>query len=143
MAESIQWAEQLRRNMMADVSHELRTPLTVLQGNMRTLLDGVHPLELSEVGTLYDETRLLNRLVDDLRDLALVEAGPQNFTLRAIDLAAVLRITVESFGVAAETQHIIHVRLAELIHWTIAWQNDVQVRPLLALIAVLSRYNLL
>ncbi len=114
MAESIQQAETLRRNLMADISHELRTPLTVLQGNMRALLDGVYPLELGEVATLYDETRLLGRLVDDLRDLALAEAGQQNFSPHPTDLAAVLNTTVESFGVAAEAgQVILNLELAE------------------------------
>src|SRR5512143_3850272 len=75
MADSLQQSETLRRNLMADVAHELRTPLTVLQGNLRAMLDGVYPLERGEIATLYDETRLLNRLVDDLRELALAEAG--------------------------------------------------------------------
>ena len=69
MADALQDAETLRRNLMADVAHELRTPLTVLQGNLRALLDGVYPLERGEIATLYDETRLLSRL--DARALAL------------------------------------------------------------------------
>ncbi len=74
MADSLQQAEGLRRNLMADVAHELRTPLTVIQGNLRAILDGVYPLEREEIATLYDETRLLQRLIDDLRELALAEA---------------------------------------------------------------------
>lgn len=106
MAESIRRAEQLRRNLMADISHELRTPLTVLQGNMRALLDGVYPLQASEIATLYDETRLLSRLVDDLRDLALAEAGHQKFTPRSTDVGQVLKTTVENFGVVAEAGQV-------------------------------------
>ena len=75
MATDLEKAEELRRNLMADVSHELRTPLSVIQGNLRAILDEVYPLEQAEIATLYDETRLLSRLVDDLRELALAEAG--------------------------------------------------------------------
>jgi len=97
MADSLQQAETLRRNLMADVAHELRTPLTVLQGNLRAMLDGVYPLERGEIATLYDETRLLNRLVDDLRELALAEAGQLKLNLQSIDLAALIGSTVANF----------------------------------------------
>ncbi len=102
MADALQQAETLRRNLMADVAHELRTPLTVLQGNLRAMLDGVYPLERGEIATLYDETRLLNRLVDDLRELALAEAGQLKLNLQPIDLAALIGSTVTNFMPVAE-----------------------------------------
>ncbi len=102
MADSLQQAETLRRNLMADVAHELRTPLTVLQGNLRAMLDGVYPLERGEIATLYDETRLLNRLVDDLRELALAEAGQLKLNLQSIDLAALIGSTAANFMPVAE-----------------------------------------
>jgi two-component system OmpR family sensor kinase/two-component system sensor histidine kinase BaeS len=91
---------------MADIAHELRTPLTVLQGNLSAMLDGVYPLERAEIATLYDETRLLNRLVDDLRELALAEAGQLQLNLQATDVAAIIESTVASFAVAAEMQGV-------------------------------------
>jgi two-component system OmpR family sensor kinase/two-component system sensor histidine kinase BaeS len=106
MADEIQRAEILRRNLMADIAHELRTPLTVLQGNLSAMLDGVYPLERAEIATLYDETRLLNRLVDDLRELALAEAGQLQLNLQATDVAAIIESTAASFAVAAEMQGV-------------------------------------
>ena len=106
MADSLQRAETLRRNLMADIAHELRTPLTVLQGNLRALLDGVYPLELGEVATLYDETRLLNRLVDDLRELSLAEAGQLLLNLQATDVRALLQTAAASFAPVAEAQDL-------------------------------------
>ncbi|TMC57301.1 MAG: HAMP domain-containing histidine kinase [Chloroflexi bacterium] len=102
MADALQDAETLRRNLMADVAHELRTPLTVLQGNLRALLDGVYPLERGEIATLYDETRLLSRLVDDLRQLALAEAGQLPLNQQALDARALALATLNTFGAAAE-----------------------------------------
>jgi two-component system, OmpR family, sensor kinase len=95
MAASLQQAEVNRRNLTADIAHELRTPLTVMQGNLRAMLDGVYPLERAEVSTVYDETRLLSRLVDDLRELALAEAGKLNLTSTSIDVASTIRAAVE------------------------------------------------
>jgi len=111
MAANLEQAEQLRRNLLADVAHELRTPLTVLQGNLQALLEGVYPLERSEIATLYDETRLLGRLVGDLRDLAQAEAGQLALSLHALDLAAALAQTVEGLSPLAQ-QAQITVRLA-------------------------------
>jgi two-component system OmpR family sensor kinase/two-component system sensor histidine kinase BaeS len=105
MAASLQKAEQLRRNLVADVAHELRTPLSVMQGTLTAQLDGVFPLDLSETAKLYDETRLLSRLVDDLRELAQVEAGQLQLNIGAIDLKRVIATTVSAFdGVVSEKQ---------------------------------------
>jgi len=98
MADSLQKAEELRRNLVADVAHELRTPLSVIQGNLAAQLDGLFPLDLAETARLYDETRLLSRLVDDLRELAQAEAGQLQLNVGSIDLSYVLESTAELFN---------------------------------------------
>jgi two-component system, OmpR family, sensor kinase len=105
MADSLQQAEELRRNLVADVAHELRTPLSVIQGNLSGQLDGVFPLDLEETGRLYDQTRLLSRLVDDLRELAQAEAGQLQLNIGAIDLKPIIESTVGAFnGLTSEKQ---------------------------------------
>ncbi len=106
MAGNLEQAEQLRRNLLADVAHELRTPLTVIQGNLQALLDGVYPLERAEIATIYDETRLLSRLVTDLRELAQAEAGQLKLNLGPVDAAAVLAQTVDSFALLAQEDQV-------------------------------------
>lgn len=106
MAADLEKAEDLRRNLVADVAHELRTPLSVLQGNLRAILDGVYPLEQTEIAALYDETRLLSRLVDDLHELAQAEAGQLHLDLRPTDLLEVVQTTVANFSVAAEAKAV-------------------------------------
>ena len=114
MAGNMEQAEQIRRNLLADVAHELRTPLTVIQGNLQALLDGVYPLERAEIATIYDETRLLSRLVADLRELAQAEAGQLQLNLQPTDLAAILRQTADSFAPFAEAKGVtIRTDLAE------------------------------
>jgi signal transduction histidine kinase len=90
MAEELEQAEELRSNMLAAVAHELRTPLTVIQGNLRAILDDVYELDKVEVARLYDQTRQLSRLVDDLHDLALLEANQFSLNLSSQNLIEII-----------------------------------------------------
>jgi two-component system sensor histidine kinase BaeS len=67
--------EEQRRGLLADVSHELRTPLAVITGNLEAILDGVYPPDPAHLAPILDETRVMERLIDDLRTVALSEAG--------------------------------------------------------------------
>ncbi len=106
MAEGLEEAERLRHNLIVDVAHELRTPLSVLQGNLQAILDDVYALDRAEIARLYDETRLLSRLVDDLRELALADAGELRLNLQPMDAGRVLQATAESLSPAAEAQGV-------------------------------------
>jgi two-component system OmpR family sensor kinase len=107
MTEALARAEELRRNLMADVAHELRTPLTVIQGNLRAILDGVYPLEAGEIATIYDETRLLSRLVDDLRELAQAEAGQLPLERQPVDMGELVQAAISSFAPVANEQQVV------------------------------------
>ena len=102
MSVALEQADELRKNLMADVAHELRTPLSVLQGNLQAILDDVYPLEKAEISRLYDQTRLLSRLVEDLRELALADAGKLHMNLQPTDLYRVLQNTRDHVAPAAE-----------------------------------------
>ncbi len=106
MAADLAEAERLRRNMVADVAHELRTPLSVIQGNLRAILDDVYPLDQAEIASLYDETRILSRLVDDLHELALVEAGQLPLYVQPIAPADVIQTTADNMAVVAEAGEV-------------------------------------
>jgi two-component system OmpR family sensor kinase len=102
MAAGLEEAERQRQNLVADVAHELRTPLSVLQGNLQAILDDVYPLDKAEISRLYDQTRLLSRLVDDLRELALADAGQLHIDLQPTNADKVVRTTCDSLRPAAE-----------------------------------------
>ena len=106
MAEALEGAERMRNNMLADIAHELRTPLTVIQGNLRAILDDVYDLDKVEVARLYDQTRQLSRLVDDLHDLALLEANQFSLTLKTLDLPSLAREVAAIYQPLAEDQGI-------------------------------------
>jgi signal transduction histidine kinase len=106
MAAALEQAETLRRNMIADVAHELRTPLSVLQGNLRAILDDVYPLDKTEVANLYDQTRLLSRLVSDLHELAQAEAGQLQLRLQPTDVVGLVHKAAAAFGPVAEARGV-------------------------------------
>jgi two-component system OmpR family sensor kinase/two-component system sensor histidine kinase BaeS len=106
MASKLEQAETLRCNLMADVAHELRTPLSVLQGNLRAILDDVYALDKAEVARLYDETRLLSRLVDDLHELAQAEAGQLQLNLQKTNLAELIQAAAATFNSATEAKSV-------------------------------------
>jgi signal transduction histidine kinase len=106
MTASLKEADTLRQNLVADVAHELRTPLSVIQGNLQAILDDVYPLDKGEISRIYDETRLLSRLIDDLRELALADAGQLRLNLHPIDAAQVIGATTDSLSLAAEAQEV-------------------------------------
>lgn len=108
MVSSLQKAETQRRNMVADIAHELRTPLSVIQGNLRAILDDVYPLEKTEIATVYDETLVLNRLIDDLRELAQAEAGQLTLHKRPVDVGQLAESEVARF---AEQAHLLRITL--------------------------------
>ncbi len=106
MAASLEQAEILRRNLVADIAHELRTPLTVIQGNLQAILDDVYPLEKREIATIYDETLVLGRLVSDLRDLSQAEAGQLNLNLQPTEVQLMLDGVRNAFAEHARQQDI-------------------------------------
>ncbi len=106
MAQSLQQAETMRRNLVADIAHELRTPLTVIQGNLQAILDGVYPLDKAEIATIYDETLMLHRLVTDLRDLAQAEAGQLSLNLTSLEIAPIVQNVADFFAGMAQEQDL-------------------------------------
>jgi len=106
MAESLQQAEQNRQAMTADIAHELRTPIAVQRAHLEALQDGVYPLTAENLQPVLDQTELLIRLVDDLRTLALADAGELRLEKRRVDLGELARSVVERFKPEADGKGI-------------------------------------
>jgi len=114
MADDLQQAENLRQSLLADVAHELRTPITVIQGNLQAILDDVYELDKAEIAQLYDQTRQLTRLVDDLRDLAQAEAKQLPLEMLPVDLTVLVADVAAIYEPLAEAQHIeLQTRISE------------------------------
>ncbi|MEN8171597.1 MAG: ATP-binding protein [Chloroflexota bacterium] len=106
MASQLEQATTLRSNLLNDVAHELRTPISVIQGNLRAILDGVYELDQAEIARLYDQTRHLSRLVDDLRELAQAEAQELTLNISQVDIAPYLQDIAAVFRPIADQKEI-------------------------------------
>ena len=113
MAETLQRDEQLRRDLTADVAHELRTPLAVIQSNLEAMLDGVYPLDAEHMSGVLAQSKVLTRLVDDLRTLALAEAGQMQLDRQSTDVGGLAAMVTSAFRTrAAEKQVALDVDIA-------------------------------
>ena len=75
MASDLELAVDQRRQLTADVAHELRTPLTNIQGYLEAIKDGVVKADDETIDTLHSQTIHLANLIEDLRILAVADAG--------------------------------------------------------------------
>ena len=91
MAEQLARTEQMRREFLANTAHELRTPLAVLQGNLENMLEGVIQPDMERIFFLQEEVMRLTRLVGELRELSLAEAGQLVLHREALDINALLQ----------------------------------------------------
>ena len=87
MTETLERDRETRRRLLSDIVHELRSPLSVIQGTSQGFLDGVIPADPEHAAVIRDEAALLGKLITDLRDLALAEAGELRLERKPIDVA--------------------------------------------------------
>lgn len=90
MSETLETNNRLRRRYLADIAHELKTPLAVIQGHLEGMLEGVIEPGKEQISSLYDETVHINRLIKDLRDLSLAEAGQLDLQKQLTDINQVI-----------------------------------------------------
>lgn len=107
MAKELEAQDQARRHLMADVAHELRTPLAVMQGKLEGLIDGVYPHDNERLQGLLDDTRVLAKIVEDLRTLSTAESGalvlakePTDILVLANDVVSSLITRADDAGVS-------------------------------------------
>ena len=101
MAARLQADEDQRRTLLADVSHELRTPLAVLQGELEAMIDGIHAADEAHLSAALDEIKMMTGLVEDLRTLALAEAGTLALHREPTDLEVLAGEVAASFEALA------------------------------------------
>ncbi|MCX6001954.1 MAG: ATP-binding protein [Chloroflexi bacterium] len=107
MAEQLEKKEKSRKQLLADVAHELRNPLSIIQGNLEAWLDGVITPTPEQIAPVYDETVLLNRLITDLRELSLAEAGQLKLNLETADLGALIDSEITVFQARCQDKQVL------------------------------------
>ena len=106
MAESLDQNEELRRRMVSDVAHELRAPLTNIRCELESMQDGLVAPTPERIESLHQETMHLARLVDDLQDLALADAGRLEIDPRPVALDTLARRAAKSMEMRARERGV-------------------------------------
>lgn len=101
MAVSMEENERQRQAMVSDIAHELRNPLTNVRGYLEGVQDGLVPLDEALIASLLEESTLLGRLVDDLQDLALADAGRLHLHPELLDAADLVEQVTAAHRAAA------------------------------------------
>jgi histidine kinase len=98
MADKLDKAEIMRRQLIGDVSHELRTPLAAIKGYMEGLMDGVIPATPESYQQVYSEADRLQRLVNDLQELSRVEAGAYHLKPESVSSVDLIESVLKHLG---------------------------------------------
>jgi two-component system OmpR family sensor kinase/two-component system sensor histidine kinase BaeS len=97
MSAGLERTETLRRDMTADIAHELRNPLAILQAQVEALMDGVHQPTAENLQAIQGQTALLAHLVEDLRTMALADAGQLRLEKADTELVELASKVVEAY----------------------------------------------
>ncbi|HEX9180296.1 MAG TPA: phosphate regulon sensor histidine kinase PhoR [Burkholderiales bacterium] len=106
--------ETMRRDFIANVSHELRTPLTVVGGFLETLTDAERPdpaMARRALALMADQTRRMQRLVDDLLTLSRLENEREAPREEAVDVPGLLRVLYHEAQSLSGGKHEVALRL--------------------------------
>jgi len=106
MANALQHMNYVQRQMIADVAHELRTPLSNIRGYIEAVRDRILEPDEETIATLDGEAILLSRLVDDLQELSIVEAGQMALERQPEDLAELVTHTTDAMATAAAAKNV-------------------------------------
>lgn len=106
MADKLAKNEEVRQTLVADVAHELRTPLSILQGKLESIQEGAIEPSEDVVLELTDEVYRLNRLVSDLQQLSLAEAGQLPLNLKPVQIKDVIERVCSNLRWIADEKNI-------------------------------------
>ena len=106
MSAAVTEANARRDQMTADIAHELRSPLTVINGYLEAMQDGSLEITKERLAFVQDEVNQLNRLVDDLRTLALADSGELNIQKSEINIKNLFTHLSHAFKLKADSNDI-------------------------------------
>ncbi|MFK9093129.1 ATP-binding protein [Bacillus salipaludis] len=107
--------DKMRKDFIANVSHELRTPISMLQGYSEAIVDDIaesqeEKKEMAKV--IYDESLRMGRLVNELLDLARMEAGHIHLSMEDVDISPFINRIIHKFqGLARDNDILLYAEI--------------------------------
>lgn len=100
MASALQRSDVARRRLFQDAAHELKTPITVIDTTTTAILDGVYRHDDKHLETIREQSKLLARIVDELRTVSLAESGHLPLEIAEFDAAEAVHAVIQGFTAA-------------------------------------------
>ncbi len=110
MARQVEASRRAQEDFVANVSHDLKTPLTSIQGFAGAIVDGTAEdvaAQRHAAQVIYDESDRLSRMVDELLELARIDAGQIAFKRKRVVITALLATVVERQALRAKEANVI------------------------------------
>ncbi|TWV30665.1 HAMP domain-containing protein [Streptomyces misionensis] len=109
--------EAQRKAMVSDIAHELRSPLTNIRGWLEVMRDGVVEPDPGLLDSLHEEAVVLQRIIDDLQDLAAADAGTLRLHREPLPAAELLAQVAAAHRVAADAARVTLATEADPAVW--------------------------
>ncbi|MGW2890115.1 sensor histidine kinase, partial [Streptomyces griseoruber] len=109
--------ETQRKALISDIAHELRTPLTNIRGWLEVTRDGTVEPDPDLLDSLHEEALLLQRVIDDLQDLASADAGTLRLHPESVRADELLAQVAAAHRVAADTAGVVLLTKADDVLW--------------------------
>jgi signal transduction histidine kinase len=109
MALQVAESRQAQRDLVANISHDLRTPLTSVRGWSQALLDGTAASDEQQrqaATVIHAEAERMERMVEQLLDLARLESGQLQLAMELLDLGQLLTSVKDAFTLRAQDKQI-------------------------------------
>jgi signal transduction histidine kinase len=106
MSHALAAANARREQMTADIAHELRSPLTVINGYLEALEDGVLQPTSERIKIIQQEVGQLNRLVSDLRTLALADSGQLEIIKDKVEIQTIFNHLRNAYELIAKSKKL-------------------------------------
>lgn len=107
MSARLATVDESRRAFLADAAHELRTPLSIISGQLEAIEDGIYSADAEHLAPIHEQIGILEQLIDDMRTVALAEAGALTLKLAPTDLGAAIDHAVAAFQAQATAKGVV------------------------------------
>lgn len=108
LASSLGEYDQTQQKWIADISHELRTPLSTLRGEVEAMQEGVRDMTPQRLDSLHEEVLRLQRIVDDLHQLSLSDAGAMRYIYDKVSMTAIIQQCIAHSDVVLSQHNLTH-----------------------------------
>jgi signal transduction histidine kinase len=115
MSAQVHAAQQAQQDFMANVSHDLKTPLTSIQGYSQAIMDGAAKDPAGAAQIINEEAARLNRMVNQLTDLARLQSGQFSMSIVPLDMSKLASAIGERLTIVAQKKNItLHIQTSAM-----------------------------